>query len=518
MPQLRSETVFDVFVVGGGINGVGIAVDFAGRGLKVGLCEKGDLAGATSSSSSKLIHGGLRYLEHYEFRLVREALAEREVLLKMAPHIARPMRFCLPYRPHLRPAWMIRIGLFFYDHLSTRVSLQGSNGIRFGSNSPLRPEFTKGFEYSDAWVDDARLVVLNAMELKRQGGHVYTRTQATSAEREDGFWVISLTDAITGDTTTIKSRALVNAAGPWVNLFQETGLHKSSPRKIRLIKGSHIVVPRLHDEDRAYILQNTDHRIVFVIPWLQRYSLIGTTDIEFRGDPAKVSCSEEEKQYLCNIINQHFRYAITRDDIIWDYAGVRPLCEDESSLPQAITRDYTMELQDEDGQTPLLSIFGGKLTTYRKLGEAAVEKMAGYFPQISGSWTVDNILPGGEQVTSIEGFAHELQAKYPWLTPSMIQRYSESYGALTFRVLGSARCLEDLGQDFGAGLFTAEVDYLILNEWAYTLDDIIWRRSKLGMFLDKRQQATLADYMCERLPQLVPERFNQVDADFSQTG
>ena len=509
MPDSQPEIVFDVFVVGGGINGAGIAVDFAGRGLKVGLCEKGDLAGATSSASSKLIHGGLRYLEYYEFRLVREALAEREVLLKIAPHIARPMRFCLPYRPQLRPAWVIRIGLFFYDHLSARVSLPGSKSVRFTGNSALKPEFRKGFEYSDAWIDDARLVVLNAMELSRQNGKVYTRTQAVSAERENGIWLVTLSDEITGVTRVVKSRALVNAAGPWVNFFQESGLNRPSPRKIRLIKGSHIVVPRLHDENRAYILQNSDQRIVFVIPWLQQYSMIGTTDVEYKGDPAKARCSEEEKDYLCESVNQYFQTSVSREDIIWNFAGVRSLCEDESDSPQAITRDYTMELQDEAGKAPLLSIFGGKLTTYRKLGEAAVTRMATYFPGMSGAWTAHNTLPGGEQFNTVSAFSEKLLTTHPWLTRSMAERYSESYGSLVFRLLGSAKCIEDLGQDFGAELFAAEVDYLIVNEWAYSPEDILWRRSKLGILFSSRQKDILADYLLNRLPKLVPERFGE---------
>ena len=383
MSKNSAAGIFDIYVIGGGINGVGIAVDAAGRGLKVGLCEKGDLAGATSSASSKLIHGGLRYLEHYEFRLVKEALAEREVLLRMAPHIARPMRFCLPHRAHLRPAWMIRAGLFLYDHLSSRVSLEGSTSQHFGKDSPLQASFQKGFEYSDAWVDDARLVVLNAIELQRRNGDIRTRTRAISAKRENGLWSIELFDEITGEESTVYSRALVNAAGPWVKSFFESGLSCPSPRGIRLIKGSHIVVPKIHDEPRAYILQNEDSRIVFVTPYLEHFSLVGTTDVEYRGDPAKVSCSEEEKAYLCDVVNQHFKKQTRVSDVVWDFAGVRPLCEDESDSPHAVTRDYTMELEDEEGLAPLLSIFGGKLTTYRRLGEAAVTKTGRLF---SGCW------------------------------------------------------------------------------------------------------------------------------------
>ncbi|WP_422134858.1 glycerol-3-phosphate dehydrogenase [Endozoicomonas sp. ALD040] len=507
MKQVQTGDLFDIYVIGGGINGVGIAVDAAGRGLKVGLCEKSDLAGATSSASSKLIHGGLRYLEHYEFRLVREALAEREVLLKMAPHIASPMRFCLPHRPHLRPAWMIRAGLFLYDNLSARFSLKGSKSLRFGKDSALREDFRKGFEYSDAWVDDARLVVLNAMELQRKGGEVRTRTQALHAERKDGVWHITLRDEITGEESIVRSRALLNAAGPWVQSFFDEGLKQRSPRKIRLIKGSHIIVPRIHEEPRAYILQNEDNRIVFVIPYLDQYSLVGTTDVEYKGDPADVCCSEDEKRYLCDIVNKHFKQQISLNDVVWDYSGVRPLCEDESDSPQAITRDYTMELEDQDGKAPLLSIFGGKLTTYRKLAEAAIGKLKPYFPVMGESWTKACQLPGSEGFKSVQDCTEELCNAYPWLPPEIASRFSRTYGSLSRRLMGESRSLDDLGEYFGAGLYAAEVDYLIEHEWAYQVEDIIWRRSKLGIELDKTGKTKLEAYLTKRLPELIPDRF-----------
>ncbi|MGI9283322.1 MAG: glycerol-3-phosphate dehydrogenase [Endozoicomonas sp.] len=507
MKQAQEEGLFDIYVIGGGINGAGIAVDAAGRGLKVGLCEKSDLAGATSSASSKLIHGGLRYLEHYEFRLVKEALAEREVLLKMAPHIASPMRFCLPHRPHLRPAWMIRAGLFLYDNLSARVSLQGSKSLKFGQDSALKNTFRKGFEYSDAWVDDARLVVLNAMELQRRGGEVRTRTEALHAKRDQGVWQITLRDEITGEESIVRSRALVNAAGPWVQSFFDDGLKKKSPRKIRLIKGSHIVVPRIHEEPRAYILQNEDNRIVFVIPYLDKYSLVGTTDVEYRGDPADVYCTEDEKRYLCDIVNKHFKKQISLEDVVWDYSGVRPLCEDESDSPQAITRDYTMELEDEGGKAPLLSIFGGKLTTYRKLGEAAVGKLQPYFTDMGNSWTKDCQLPGSEQFKSVQACTEELCNAHPWLPADIAARFSGTYGNLSYRLIGKSRSLNDFGEHFGAGLYAAEVDYLIESEWAYKMEDILWRRSKLGIELDESGKARLKAYLSERLPELIPGRF-----------
>ncbi|MGI9276772.1 MAG: glycerol-3-phosphate dehydrogenase [Endozoicomonas sp.] len=509
MTQSSAEEIFDIYVIGGGINGAGIAADAAGRGLKVGLCEQGDLAGATSSASSKLIHGGLRYLEHYEFRLVREALAEREVLLRMVPHIARPMRFCLPHRQHLRPAWMIRLGLFLYDHLSLRKSLQPSSSVHFGNDSPLHPVFRKGFEYSDAWVDDARLVVLNALELQRRNGEVRTRTRAVNAAREDSVWRLSLFDEITGEESVVYSRALVNATGPWVKSFFESGLKRESPRGVRLIKGSHVVVPRIHSEERAYILQNEDNRIVFVIPWLEDYSMIGTTDVEYPGNPSETACSEEEKKYLCDVVNEYFKQQISPEDIVWSFAGVRPLCEDESESAQAVTRDYTIEIENEQGQAPLLSVFGGKLTTYRKLGEAAVNRLAEYFPNAGAAWTRDNVLPGGEGFSASEGFVAQLRKTYHWLPEKLVRRFSQNYGGFAFRLLDTAGSMEDMGEHFGGGLYAIEVDYLICKEWAYSVEDLLWRRSKLGLSIDAEGVRKLERYLARALPVLVPHRFSQ---------
>lgn len=497
---------YDVFVVGGGINGIGIAVDAAGRGLNVGMCEMGDLAGATSSASSKLIHGGLRYLEHYEFRLVKEALAEREVLLNMAPHIAYPMRFCLPHRPQLRPAWMIRAGLFLYDHLSTRSTLPGCESVRFDERSPLKSSFSKGFEYSDAWVDDARLVILNAMDLRERGGDVFTRTRAVSGHREDGVWNLVLVDQFTGVEWKVRTKALVNAAGPWVTQFIQNNLKQNTPRKVRLIKGSHIILPKIHKEERSYILQNDDQRIVFVTPWLDHFSLVGTTDVEYQGDPNSVHCSDEEKEYLCRVVNQHFKHQVSVDDIVWDYSGVRPLCEDESSDPQAVTRDYTFEVEDESGKAPLLSVFGGKLTTYRKLAEHAVEQLTTYFPEASGAWTKSNRLPGAQ---SFKDCQEQLVIRYPWLPKSLVQRFSRCYGSLSFRLLAQSNSIDDLGYYFGGGLYQTEVDYLISNEWALSVEDIIWRRSKLGIYLDSAAQETLGVYLDANLPRFFPDRFGK---------
>ena len=482
---------YDLVVVGGGINGVGIAADAAGRGLKVALFEARDLASATSSNSSKLIHGGLRYLEHYEFRLVKEALAEREVLLGMAPHIARPMRFRLPHRPHLRPAWMIRAGLFLYDNLAKRDRLKGSIGLRFAPNDGLKAEIRKGFEYSDAWVDDARLVVLNAMMARDKGARIETRTACVEAKRQGREWRVTL-EREGGERFTVTARCLVNAAGPWVKQFYDEGLHEKSPRGIRLIKGSHMVVPRIHERDEAYILQNEDKRIVFVIPYQQDFSLIGTTDVEHKGSPREARMSDEEIRYLCNVVNAHFTRQVSPDDVVWTYAGVRPLCDDESDSPQAVTRDYTLEVSGDEQEAPLLSVFGGKLTTYRKLAQAACHKLLPWFPQMRGDWTATTRLPGGEFDCPVRELARAFALEFDWLDDRSALRIAEAYGANARLWLGQPR-----GEVFGAGLCEAEVRYLMEREWAHTLEDILWRRSKLGLRLDASQQARLGQWLDE---------------------
>ncbi|QKJ85279.1 Glycerol-3-phosphate dehydrogenase [Paramixta manurensis] len=485
----------DLIVIGGGINGAGIAADAAGRGLSVLMLEAQDLACATSSASSKLIHGGLRYLEHYEFRLVSEALAEREVLLKMAPHIAFPMRFRLPHRPHLRPAWMIRIGLFMYDHLGKRTSLPGSKGLRFGADSVLKPEIVRGFEYSDCWVDDARLVVLNAQEVVKQGGEVRTRTRVTRAWREAGIWVVEAEDIDSGKTFTWRAKGLVNAAGPWVKQLFDDNLKLKSPYGIRLIKGSHIVVPRVHTQKQAYILQNEDHRIVFVIPWMDEFSIIGTTDVEYKGDPQNVQIDDKETDYLLQVYNAHFKQVLTRDDIVWSYSGVRPLCDDESDSPQAITRDYTLDVHDESGQAPLLSVFGGKLTTYRKLAEHAMEKLAKYYPNAGPAWTKSCVLPGGDIAGTREDYAASLRRRYPFITEGMARHFARTYGSNSELFLKEAKSLEDLGENFGHDFYEAELRYLVQYEWVRKLDDAIWRRTKQGMWLDEAQQSRIAAWL-----------------------
>ncbi|MCK0714703.1 glycerol-3-phosphate dehydrogenase [Chromohalobacter sarecensis] len=486
------QDILDLFVIGGGINGTGIANDAAGRGLRVALSEQQDLASATSSASSKLIHGGLRYLEHREFRLVREALHEREVLLRKAPHIVWPLRFILPHQPHLRPAWMIRTGLFLYDHLSQRASLPASKGLRFDALSPLKPDIKRGFEYSDCWVDDARLVVLNAMQAREHGADIQVGSRCIGAQEEDGLWHITLEDVTTGKRRVRYARALVNAAGPWVEQVVRENAQRDSRYGVRMIQGSHIVVPRLNTDERAYILQNQDRRIVFVLPYQQDYSLIGTTDVRYQGDPAQVSASRQEIDYLLDVVNQHFTQTLSHDDIVTTFSGVRPLCDDESADPSAMTRDYTLDL-DVRG-APLLSVFGGKITTYRKLAEAALEQLKPYFTEMGSPWTAEASLPGGD-IDSREAFSMQLVRDYPFLGEARARRFASSYGALCLRFLHGVSREDQLGDAFGAGLTQAEVDYLVREEWAHSPDDILWRRTKLGLRFTPEQHQHLTAYL-----------------------
>lgn len=486
--------VYDLAVIGAGINGVGIAADAAGRGLAVFLCEQGDLAQHTSSASSKLVHGGLRYLEHYELRLVREALAEREVLLAKAPHLVTPLRFILPYRPHLRPSWLIRTGLFLYDHLGKRERLAASRSLRFGADSPLKPKLDHGFEYSDCWVDDARLVVVNAIAAREHGAHVHSRTRCVSARSSKGLWHLHLERA-DGSRYSIRARALVNATGPWVAQFIEDDLRLSSPHGIRLIQGSHLIVPRLYDGEHAYVLQNRDRRVVFVIPYLDRFSLIGTTDREYHGDPAQVRVTEQEIDYLLAVVNEHFKRPLQRTDICHSYAGVRPLCDDESSEPAAITRDYTLELSRQAHDAPLLSVFGGKLTTYRKLAEAALAELAPWFPHMQPAWTRHAPLPGGEDMRNVRELTEALCLSHAWLDERLAERWASSYGSRSWLLLKGIDGVQDLGEHFGAGLHAHEVDYLMAEEWAQTAEDILWRRSKLGLSIDRSGRDRLQHYL-----------------------
>ncbi|ODC03206.1 glycerol-3-phosphate dehydrogenase [Terasakiispira papahanaumokuakeensis] len=503
--------LYDLWIIGGGINGTGIACDAAGRGLKTGLCEQADLASATSSASSKLIHGGLRYLEYYEFRLVREALHEREVLMKKAPHIVWPMRFILPYRPHLRPSWMLRTGLFLYDHLSHRDSLPNTKTLKFHAvdvnksatadntspltpESPLLPSITHGFEYSDCWVDDARLVILNALQAQQAGADIYVRTRCDHAEvDQEGYWLLTLSDQTTGQQWQCRSRALVNAAGPWVESFIRQQIHQKPHYGIRMIKGSHLITRRLNTDDRAYILQNQDKRIVFVLPYQKDFSLIGTTDQPYHGNPAEAKISDTEIQYLLDVIKDYFKQPLTHDDIVTTFAGVRPLCDDESDNPSAMTRDYTLDLSTDAG-APLLSIFGGKITTYRKLAETALKMLTPYFPKMAPAWTATAPLPGGD-IDNRETYAQWLQQRYPFLTAALAERYASSYGRLCERFLADKTHWAAMGEDFGAGLTEAEVHYLIKYEWARTIEDILWRRSKLQLQLPKSQTMRLQEFI-----------------------
>lgn len=493
-PSAAGHTVYDLLVVGGGINGVGIALDAAGRGLRVLLCEMHDLASATSSNSSKLIHGGLRYLEYCEFRLVREALAEREVLLNKAPHIMHPLRFRLPHRPHLRPAWMIRLGLFLYDHLAKRATLPPSRRIEFGPRDPLQDDITTGFEYSDVWVDDARLVVLNALAARERGAVILPQTRCVHARRSNGLWQASLREEHTGDVRVVRARALVNATGPWVTHFYDQALATRSPRKIRLVKGSHLIVPKIHEAPEAYILQNDDQRIVFVIPYEEHYSVIGTTDVEHPGPPSNASISAEEIDYLLSVSNRHFRQQLQAADVIATYAGVRPLQDDEATNPQAVSRDYSFELQAAEGEAPLLTVFGGKLTTYRKLAEAALRQLAPHFPEAGPEWTAAAPLPGGD-FASQEQLLAQLQQQYPWLPRNIARRFVRSYGTLSYTVLHGAGSMADMGTHFGAGLYQLEVEYLLTQEWAQSADDILRRRSKLYLQFTEAEVAALAAFI-----------------------
>lgn len=491
----NTEPVLDLFVVGGGINGTGIANDAAGRGLTVGLCEQGDLGSATSSASSKLIHGGLRYLEHREFRLVREALREREVLLSKAPHIVWPLRFILPHQPHLRPAWMIRAGLFLYDHLSKRDSLPGSRSLRLPVNGPLKASFKRGFEYSDCWVDDARLVILNALQAHQQGAEILPRTRCVAARQVGDHWAISLEDRSTGETSTRHARVLANAAGPWVESFIRRQSARQSRYAIRMIQGSHLIVPRFDDDKRAYILQHHDGRIVFVLPYQQEFSLVGTTDKRYVGDPANVTASEEEIAYLLDVVNQHFKRQLERGDVVATFSGVRPLCDDESADPSAMTRDYTLDL-DQNG-APLLSVFGDKITTYRKLAEAALDMLAPHLPPMGAAWTAMHPLPGGD-IVSQGRFTQDLLHQFPFLDSAQAERYAASYGSLCLRFLNHKREASELGEAMGGGLTCAEVDYLVEHEWARSVEDILWRRTKLGLRLTPLQIERLTRYLATR--------------------
>ncbi len=485
----------DLFIIGGGVNGCGIARDAAGRGLSVTLAEMGDLASATSSASTKLYHGGLRYLEYYEFRLVREALIERETLLRAMPHISWPMRFVLPVHKGMRPAWLIRLGLFIYDHLGGRKILPGTRTLdlrRDAAGKPLKPSLTRAFEYSDCWVEDSRLVVLNARDAQARGATILTRARVTSARRTADLWEVTVDRD--GQRETHTARALVNAGGPWVSQIITGTLGINSTEGVRLVRGSHIVTKKLFDHDRCYFFQGADGRIIFAIPYEGDFTLIGTTDKDHTAAPSDARCTEEEQDYLCAFASEYFARPVTRADIVWTYSGVRPLYDDGAKSATAATRDYVLSL--DQGGAPLLSVFGGKITTHRKLAEHALEKLVPFFPKAKAAWTAGVALPGGDfPVRGFDALVAGLARDYPFLTPFHARRLARAYGTEARAILGSATALSDLGHDFGATLTEVEIRWLMAKEYARTAEDVVWRRSKLGLRLSAAEIAALDQWM-----------------------
>jgi len=484
----------DLLVIGGGVNGAGIARDAAGRGLSVILCEKDDLAEGTSSRSGKLVHGGLRYLEYYEFRLVREALIEREVLLNAAPHIIWPMRFVLPHSPTDRPAWLVRLGLFLYDNLGGRKRLPGTRTLdlhRDPEGAPILDTYRKGFEYSDCWVDDARLVVLNALGAQEAGAEILPRTACTSLQAEGGVWAATLRDAATGADRKIRARAVVNAAGPWVNDVVGRVAGTNSRRAVRLVKGSHIIVPKIWEGQQAYLVQNHDKRVIFINPYEGDRALIGTTDIAYDGAPEAVQADDDEVTYLIAAVNRYFKQKLRPEDVLETFSGVRPLFDDGKGNPSAVTRDYVLDLDQTRG-APILNIFGGKITTFRKLAEHAVEELKPFFPAMTAPWTADVPLPGGDMPNAdFESFLSQVRADYPWLPRDLSKHYARLYGTRIAAILGAASSSSGLGRRFGPLLYEAEVTYLIETEWARTAEDILKRRTKHGLHMSDAEQNDL---------------------------
>lgn len=493
----------DLFIIGGGVNGAGVARDAAGRGLKVMLVEQGDLAGATSSSSSKLIHGGLRYLENYEFGLVRESLLERERLWKVAPNLITPLRFVLPHHKGLRPAFILRLGLFLYDHIGGRKLLPPTKRLdlkNHAAGKPLADGFTAGFEYSDCWVDDARLVVMNALGAQELGAEILTRHTFVNGKREAGRWLISVkTEA--GDIETITARMLVNAGGPWVdkalNSCNVGGKNESS---VRLVKGSHIIVPKLFEHDRAYTFQNSDGRVIFAIPYEGDYTLVGTTDTPFEGDPYSAAADEQEIEYLCGAASEYFSDAIKPEGVVWHYSGVRPLYDDGAESASKATRDYVLALDQKEEQAPLLSIYGGKVTTYRRLAEEVLEKLEPFADYKRGPWTDGAALPGGDLPgredpnNALADFILRIRASYPWLQEDLAVRYAHAYGTRTSDLISDAKSMADMGQDFGAGLTEREAAFLMATEFAKSAEDILWRRSKLGLHMTEGERSAFTNW------------------------
>jgi len=491
--------VYDILVIGGGINGCGIARDAAGRGYSVLLAEMNDLASGTSSGSTKLVHGGLRYLEHFEFRLVRESLREREVLWSNAPHIIWPLRFVLPYHKGLRPAWLLRLGLFLYDHLGGRELLPPTRTLdlrRDAAGQPLKPLYAKAFEYSDCWVDDARLVVLNALDAADRGAVIATRTEVVGMRFAAGVWEARLSDKRSRNTRTARARHIVNAAGPWVDRVLSCISGSNAVKNVRLVKGSHIVVRKLFQHDRCYIFQNADGRIVFAIPYEGDYTLIGTTDEDFRGDPGDAQISYAEKAYLAAAASEYFVRPVSPDDIVWSYSAVRPLYDDDASKAQEATRDYVLKQAGAPGNGALLNVFGGKITTYRRLAEGALEEIEGILGRRGKPWTKDTPLPGGDfPVDGFDELVRDLARGFPFLAPGHARRLAHLYGTLARQILGSAESLADLGRCFGSDLYEAEVRYLMAREWAMSAEDVLWRRTKCGLKLAAQEIGATEAYI-----------------------
>ncbi|MEO9517110.1 MAG: glycerol-3-phosphate dehydrogenase [Paracoccaceae bacterium] len=497
---MKNAETADLFIIGGGINGAGFARDAAGRGLKVVLCEKGDLSEGTSSRSGKLVHGGLRYLEYYEFRLVREALIEREVLMNAAPHIIWPLRFVLPHSPEDRPAWLVRLGLFLYDNLGGRRKLPGTrtlNLLRDPEGAPIKDQFKRGFEYSDCWVDDARLVILNALDAAKSGAKVLTRSPCISARRENDIWVIHTKSELTGKQTEHRAKVLINAAGPWVSDVLTRVAGSNSTRNVRLVKGSHIVVPKFWEGANAYLVQNNDKRVIFINPYQGDKALIGTTDISYEGRAEDVTADETEIQYLLDAVNRYFKEKLTRGDVLKSFSGVRPLFDDGQGNPSAVTRDYVFDL-DETGGVPMLNIFGGKITTFRELAERGMQKIAQFLPEMNGDWTENAPLPGGDMPNAdFNAFCEQLRFDYPWMPRSLRQYYGRLYGTLVKEIVGDANGLADLGRHFGGDFYEAEARYLKKNEWAQTAEDILWRRTKHQLHLTDDEQRAFGDWFSD---------------------
>lgn len=512
---MLNSNIYDVAIIGGGINGTGIARDAAGRGLTVFLCEKNDLASATSSASTKLIHGGLRYLEYYEFRLVREALIEREVLMGAAPHIIWPLRFVLPHVKGLRPAWMIRLGLFLYDHLGGRKKLPGSEGVRLAAHpagAPLAPGMDKAFVYSDCWVQDARLVVLNAMDAQMRGAEINVGTECLSARRDGDLWHVTVRE--NGQERHIKARSLVNAAGPWCAELLESKVDAHKKQGIRLVQGSHIVVPKLFDHDYCYIFQNPDGRIVFAIPYEQDFTLIGTTDHDYKGDPAKVAISNNEISYLCELSNTYFAHKITPADVVWSYSGVRPLYGNADEDASAVTRDYVLEIDQKDAEAPLLNIYGGKITTYRKLAESALARLSPYLGNTREPWTSGAPLPGGDMPNgNFDDYLAAMQQRFSWLPAAQLYRYVRNYGTLIDRIMNDATDTAGLGLHLGNDVYENELRYLVQHEWARCAEDVLWRRSKLGLHVSKDTATAIANWFANTAPSILTAPMGEGNED-----